>query len=73
MSRTKELEHRVEAKKHQLQARLAELQADSRGKGSAEETRVRNKLAEIEHHLAAGWHNLSDSAAGKINEWLKKA
>lgn len=73
MSRSKELEHRVEAKKRQLQARLAELQADAHGKGSEEETRVRSKLAEIEHHLKAGWHNLSESAAGKVNDWLKKA
>lgn len=70
---TKELKHRVEAKKKQLEARLSEMQAEGHGKASEDEKRVRTKLAEVEHHIKSGWHNLSAESAGKLNEWLKKA
>ena len=43
--------------------------AQNRAAGTKEE--IRKKLAELDHQLKDGWENLTESAASKINEWLK--
>ena len=66
-----ELKHRVEAKTKEFQAKLETYKADKHGKAAEDETKIKTKLNEIEMHVKNGWENLTESAAAKINDWLK--
>jgi hypothetical protein len=66
-NQTKELKNRIDQKKHELLARLAELAADTRAEASAQSAKIRTSLDELEQHMKDGW----DKAASKLNEWLK--
>lgn len=70
MSEKDELRDRVEAKRKRLEARLAELKADSRAEARDERERLEKQLADVGASLREGWENLSEKAAGKLNEWL---
>ena len=65
---TDELKNRIEAKKHELLARLNELKADSRAESREQSSKIKLRLDELEGHLKEGW----DKAAVKLNEWLNR-
>jgi len=67
-NQTKELKDRIDAKKHELMARLSELKADTRAEAGEQTAKIKERLDELEEHLKAGW----DKAAAKLNEWLGK-
>ena len=67
-NQTKELKDRIEAKKHELMARMAELKADTRAEAGEQSAKIKSRLEELEQHLKDGW----DKAAGKLNEWLNR-
>jgi hypothetical protein len=67
-----QLKDKVEVKQKKLQARLAELKAESRESVMKEREEIEHKLAELRATLSDGWNNLSESAAKKINDWLDK-
>jgi hypothetical protein len=69
--RFEELKHRIEAKKKELQSKLETYKADKHGEAADESTKIKTKLDELELHVKTGWDNLTDSAAAKLNEWLK--
>ena len=67
-NKTGELKDRIEAKKHELLARLSELKADSRAEAREQQSRSKLKLDELEGYLKEG----VDKAQLKINEWLNR-
>jgi DNA-binding transcriptional MerR regulator len=71
MNKSNELKDRIEAKKHELLARLAELKADTRAEAGEQREKISAKLDQLEQNLKDGWENLSDKVSGKLNEWLK--
>ena len=70
-SKTGELKDRVEAKKHELRARLAQRKAGARTDAGDAYTSVKKKLDELEGHLKDGWDKVGDKVSAKLNEWLK--
>jgi len=66
--KTDELKDRIEAKKHELLARLNELKADSRAEAAEQRSKIKVKLDELEDTLKEGW----DKAAAKLNTWLNR-
>ncbi len=71
MTRMEELKDRIEAKKHELLAKLSALKADGRAEVKAQHDKLRTKLHELEQHLKGGWDKVTDDVAAKLNEWLK--
>jgi ElaB/YqjD/DUF883 family membrane-anchored ribosome-binding protein len=67
-NQTKELKDRIEAKKHELMARLSELKADTRAEAGDTSAKIKARLDELEKHLKDGW----DKATDKLNDWLKQ-
>ena len=72
MTKMEELKDRVEAKRHELMAKLSELKADARAEAQEQHHRIREKLSELERTLKDGWDKISNDVAAKLNEWLKK-
>ena len=69
---SRELKHRVEAKRHELQAELEKLRADSaKAQGEAAEN-LKARIKEIDDTLSEGWENLREDAMDRINNWLEK-
>ena len=71
MSQTSELKARIHAKKKQLEADLAKLQAEGHAASNTAQAEIKRKLSELEDHLHTGWDNLSQKAVAKLNQWLK--
>lgn len=71
MTEKDELRDRVEAKKNQIQSRISELKADARSEAREESKKLQAKLDELAETLKGGWDGLTDSVAGKLNDWLK--
>ena len=71
ITKVEELKDRIEAKKHELQARLAANKADVRAEAAEQRDRIQRKLNELEEHLKGGWDRVSDQVASKLNQWLK--
>ena len=71
-AKTNELKDRIEAKKHELLARLSELKADSRAEAAEERDTIAKKLDQLGDSLRDGWDNVSDTVSAKLNDWLKK-
>ena len=69
--KTEELKNRIEAKKHQLLAFLAETKADTEGAVSEKRKDAEGKLKQLDEHLKDGWERLTDQVADKLNAWLK--
>lgn len=65
-----ELKARIEAKKKELEARIAKLKADSVGGANETLSKLQDKLTHLEGDLKHGWDNLTEAAAGKLNRWL---
>ena len=72
LSKSDELRDRIEARKHELLAKLSELKADSRRDAADARTRVKAKLDELELHLKSGWDKVSDDVRTKLNKWLDR-
>lgn len=67
-----ELRDRVEAKRKRLEARIAELRADTRAEARAERARLEKRLEHLAASLQGGWESLTDEAARTLNAWLKE-
>ncbi|MGH9886352.1 MAG: hypothetical protein ACREBE_12535 [bacterium] len=72
LGKSEELRDRIEARKHELLAKLNELKADSRRDAADARTRVKAKLDELETHLKNGWDKVSDDVRTKLNTWLDR-
>ncbi len=66
-----ELKAKVLKKRATLEANLEKAISSAQSKATGAKGEIRKKLAEIDHQLKDGWENLTESAASKINEWLK--
>lgn len=71
MSQVDELKDRVEAKKLSLQAKIKELQADTRATSRQEAQRLQSKLDSLSDSAKEGWGNMTEAVAAKLNAWLK--
>ncbi|MBD3257419.1 hypothetical protein GF377_03220 [candidate division GN15 bacterium] len=69
--RKEELKHRVMARKHELQEKLELVKAEAHGTANDETERLKSKLQQLDDIVKNGWDNLSESAAEKLNAWLK--
>lgn len=67
-----ELRDRVDARKHELMAKLAELKADTRHDAASARDRVKKELDELEVHIKDGWDKLTDGTRTKLNSWLSR-
>ena len=67
-----ELKDRITAKKLELQAKLAELKADTKGAVREKVDDLERELHDVEKLVGNGWDNLSEAISKKLNEWLKK-
>lgn len=67
----KELKLRLEAKKKELEAQVARLKADSAGAATETLRSLESKLEGIKGDLSHAFENLSETAAAKLNKWLK--
>jgi len=72
LSKSDELRDRIEARKHQLLAKLNELKADGRHEAAEARTRVSARLEELEAHLKLGWAKVNDEVRTKLSEWLER-
>lgn len=70
LSNRKELIDRVDAKRHELQAQLAELRADGRKKAREEIDRLQGRIKEIETALSDAMKDASEAASKKLNDLL---
>lgn len=70
LSNTDQLKDRVNARKHELLAKMNELKADSRKDASSARDKLKAKLDELEETVKDGWDNLSDAVTEKLNRWL---
>lgn len=67
-----ELKDRINARKHELQAKLSELKADSRHEAAEARDGISARLRELEDMLKDGWDRVSDATAAKLNSWLDR-
>jgi hypothetical protein len=67
-----ELKDRIQARKHSMQAKLAELKADSREEARKTSAKIKKSLDELEDSVKDGWDNISDSVRTKLNSWLDR-
>ena len=68
---TDELKDRVDAKRHEIEGRIAELKADTRNDAREQLLQLQTKLDDLQNMLKLGWEHVTDNAALRINEWLK--
>jgi hypothetical protein len=70
--RTDELKDRIEARKHELLAKLNELKADARAEAASRRDSIKLRLDEVEAYLKDGWDSVSDAVEQKLNSWLDR-
>jgi len=70
LSNTEQLKDRINAKKHELLAKIDELKADTRQDAASARDKVQAKLKDLEETLRDGWDNLTDAVSAKLNKWL---
>jgi hypothetical protein len=70
--RTDELKNRIEARKHELLAKLNELKADARAEAAERRDALKHRLDEVEAYLKDGWENVSSTVEQKLNSWLER-
>ncbi|HBP18088.1 MAG TPA: hypothetical protein DEA08_09890 [Planctomycetes bacterium] len=66
-----ELQDRIEAKRKELEARLASFKADGRKHSRESKQALEERLAKLEESLAQGWDDMSEKVAAKLNRWLE--
>lgn len=72
IEKDRELKDRIEARKHDLLAKLNDLKADSRAEAREQRDRLKRELDELELHLKGGWDKMSDAVRGKLDSWLHR-
>lgn len=73
MSLTKlELKLRVEAKINEIKSQLGTLAADTTAEAQKRKQQLEARLKEAEAEIKTGWEKITDQAASKLNEWLKR-
>ena len=65
-----ELRERVEARKHELLAKLHDLKADTHHESKDARARTQRKLDELELYLKSGWDKIDASVRSKLDKWL---
>jgi hypothetical protein len=66
-----ELKHRILARKHELEAKLEHLKADSIEKSVDVAKCIQSDLDELGTKIEAGWEHLSEPVIKSLNEWMK--
>lgn len=69
-STSDELKDRINVRKFELMAKLAEFKADTRAEASSDIDAVKAKLAKLEHSLKDGWDNMTEAVKTQLNDWL---
>jgi hypothetical protein len=72
ISKSDELKDRIEAKRHELMAKMSEVKADSRKEARDAYDKAKGSLAELEETLKDGWDKMSDVVRSKLNTWLDR-
>ncbi len=72
LNKSDELKDRIDAKRHELSARLSELKADTRHEAAEARDKIKARLDEVEQYLKDGWERVSDAVKGKLNDWLDR-
>lgn len=72
MTRTKELRLRYEAKKKELEYRLAQARADVESAKNDEIERLQRNLDELKNAVAQSWGDLTENAARTLNQVLDR-
>lgn len=67
-----ELKDRVEARKHELLAKLHDLKADTKEAAGDAKAKLEHRLEELELHLKAGWARVNADVRTKLNHWLER-
>ena len=70
LNKSDELKDRINARKLELAARLAELKADTRHEAIEASDKLKTKLADLEENIKDGWDKMSDAVREKLNKWL---
>jgi hypothetical protein len=65
-----ELRDRVEARKHELMAKLHDLKADTRKEARAQRDHIQHSLEELEAHIKNGWEKIDNTVRAKLDKWL---
>lgn len=71
-SSIKELKDRVDARRHELAAKIARLKADTRAEAREQSTKLQHELAEAELHLKEGWDRMTDAARTQLSRWVDR-
>lgn len=69
---TRELKHRVLAKRKELEAQLENLRADAAAKESEAKRGIQQRLSELDEAITDGWDDMKESTVDRLNEWLKR-
>ena len=72
MNRTDELKTRIEAKRHELIAKLKTSQANAQHDALDAKDKNKASLSELEENLKEGWDKMSDQVHAKLSAWLAK-
>jgi hypothetical protein len=70
LTQSDQLKDRINARKHELLAKVAEMKADAREDAAASRDAMQAKLADLEDSLKDGWENMSEAVKTKLNKWL---
>lgn len=71
MNQKEELKARVSAKKKELEARLASLEADAGAGAREQRAKLERKLDQLGEEIKKGWDELTEDVAARLNRWLK--
>ena len=71
MSQASELRARIHAKRKQLEADLARLQAEGHAQSNAARAEIKRKLSDLDEYLHQGWDNVTEQVTAKLNQWLE--
>jgi hypothetical protein len=71
MSETHELKMRIEAKRKRLEADWAEAKVQANDTKNEAIDAIRTKLDELGSTLQAGWENVTEDVAKRLNHWLE--
>ena len=72
MNRVDELKTRIEAKRHELIAKLKTSEADAQHEALDAKDKIKASLSEFEMNLKDGWDKMSDQVHAKLSSWLAK-
>ncbi len=70
LTKSDQLKDRIDARKLELMAKIAEFKVDARDEAIASRDAMKAKLADLEESLKDGWENMTDAVKTKLNKWL---